>query len=143
IELGCGTGYVSGWMWRRGARVTAIDISSGQLATARRLAAEHGAEITFIEGNAEQTGLEDASFDFAISEYGASIWCPPDRWLGEAWRLLRPGGRLVFLGNHPISLIARPLMALLPTGRCTGPIATCGGRIGPRSPTSRPACAST
>ena len=109
IELGCGTGYVSGWMDRRGARVTAIDISTAQLATARQLADEHGADITFIEGNAEDTGLPEASFDFAISEYGASIWCPPEAWLREAWRLLRQGGRLVFLGNHPLSLICSPL----------------------------------
>lgn len=109
VELGCGTGYVSGWMARRGARVTAIDVSRAQLATARRLAAEHGADITFIEGNAEATGLPDAAFDFAISEYGAAIWCPPELWLREAWRLLRPGGNLVFLGNHPISLVCSPL----------------------------------
>ena len=109
IELGCGTGYVSGWMARRGARVTGIDVSAKQLATARRLADQHGSEITFIEGNAEATGLPDASFDFAISEYGAAIWCAPDVWLGEAHRLLRPGGRLVFLGNHPISMVAAPL----------------------------------
>ena len=109
IELGCGTGYVSGWMARRGACVTAIDISAEQLATARGLATEHGVDITFIEGNAEETGLPDAAFDFAISEYGASIWCPPDKWLREAWRLLRPGGQLVFLGNHPLSLICSPL----------------------------------
>lgn len=109
IELGCGTGYVAAWMHQRGARVTAIDISEAQLATARMLADERGATINFIEGNAETTGLPDASFDFAISEYGASIWCQPDTWLREAWRLLRPGGRLVFLGNHPLSLICSPL----------------------------------
>jgi ubiquinone/menaquinone biosynthesis C-methylase UbiE len=109
IELGCGTGYVSGWMSRRGAKVTAIDISTEQLVTARQIAAEHGAAINFIEGNAEETGLPDASFDFAISEYGASIWCPAEKWLPEAWRILRPGGRLVFLGNHPLSLICSPL----------------------------------
>lgn len=109
IELGCGTAYVSGWMARRGASVTAIDISAEQLATARRLAAAHHADITFIEGNAEATGLSDGAFDFAISEYGASIWCKPDLWLAEAWRLLKPGGRLVFLGNHPLSLICSPL----------------------------------
>ncbi|WP_375690164.1 class I SAM-dependent methyltransferase [Pseudooceanicola sp. LIPI14-2-Ac024] len=108
IELGCGTGYVAAWMARRGARVTAIDVSPRQLATARRLAAAHGAEITFIEGNAEVTGLPDGAFDFAISEYGAAIWCPPGDWLREAWRLLRPGGRLVFLGNHPFVLITTP-----------------------------------
>ena len=109
IELGCGTGYVSYWMARRGARVTAIDISPEQLATALALKSEHDADITFIEGNAEATGLPDAAFDFAISEYGASIWCPPEAWLSEAWRLLRPGGQLVFLGNHPLSLVCSPL----------------------------------
>ena len=109
VELGCGTGYVAGWMARRGAQVTAIDISAEQLATARRLAAAHGADIRFIEGNAESTGLPDGAFDFAISEYGASIWCRPETWLVEAHRLLRPGGTLVFLGNHPLSLVCSPL----------------------------------
>ncbi len=109
IELGCGTGYVSYWMHRRGAHVTGVDISAEQLSTARGLAAAHGADIRLIEGNAEATGLPDAVFDFAISEYGASIWCPADKWLPEAWRLLRPGGRLVFLGNHPLSLLCSPL----------------------------------
>lgn len=109
IELGCGTGYVSGWMTRRGAQVTAIDISDRQLQTARRLAAEHGADITFLEGNAEDTGLADKSFDFAVSEYGAAIWCDPELWLREAHRLLRPGGRLSFLGNHPLAMVATPL----------------------------------
>ena len=108
IELGCGTGYVAGWMARRGARVTAIDVSPAQLETARELAQVHGADVTFIEGNAEETGLPDGSFDFAISEYGAAIWCPPEIWLREAWRLLRPAGQLVFLGNHPLSLICSP-----------------------------------
>ncbi len=108
IELGCGTGYISGWMTRRGARVTAIDVSAEQLKTARRLANEQGADIRFIQGDAEKTGLPDASFDFAISEYGAAIWCVPSLWLREAWRLLRPGGALVFLGNHPLSLICAP-----------------------------------
>lgn len=108
VELGCGTAYVSGWMVRRGARVTAIDVSGAQLATARRLASQHAADITFLEANAEATGLPDDAFDFAISEYGAAIWCPPEKWLREAWRLLRPGGRLVFLGNHPIALLCAP-----------------------------------
>ncbi len=105
LELGCGTGYVSGWMARRGARVTGIDISTAQLATARRLAALHGADIEFREGNAEAVGFAPNTFDFAISEYGAAIWCDPDIWLREAWQVLRPGGRLVFLGNHPLTIV--------------------------------------
>lgn len=108
VELGCGTGYVSGWMARRGAQCTGIDISAGQLATARDLAARHGVALTLIEGNVEATGLSDAAFDFAISEYGAAIWCDPHVWLREAHRLLRPGGRLVFLGHHPLVYLCTP-----------------------------------
>ena len=36
IELGCGTGYVSAWLARRGARPAGLDNSAAQLATARR-----------------------------------------------------------------------------------------------------------
>ena len=50
----------------------------------------------------------DASFDFAISEYGASIWCDPHRWIPEAARLLRPGGGLVFLVNAPLHMLCLP-----------------------------------
>lgn len=108
IELGCGTGYVSAWMARRGATVTAIDNSERQLATARRLSAEHGLDITWLHGDAEKVPCPDGSFDFAISEYGAAIWCDPDRWIPEARRLLRIGGRLVFLGNHPLAMVCTP-----------------------------------
>lgn len=106
IELGCGTAYVSRWMNRRGASVVGIDNSEGQLATARRLAAEHSVELELLHGNAETVPYPDASFDFAISEYGAAIWADPYRWIPEAWRLLRSGGELVFLGNHPMATVA-------------------------------------
>lgn len=101
VELGCGTGYVSGWMARRGAHVTGIDVSEEQLATARRLAQQHGVAVELVHGNAENTPFEEGSFDFAISEYGAAIWCDPYVWIPEAHRLLKSGGRLRFLGNHP------------------------------------------
>ncbi len=108
VELGCGTGYVSGWMARLGAEVTGIDMSEEQLTTARRLAAEHGAQLTLVHGNAESTPFEDESFDFAISEYGAAIWCDPYVWIPEAHRLLKPGGLLRFLGNHPLVPVFSP-----------------------------------
>ncbi len=108
IELGCGTGYVSAWMYRRGARVVGIDNSAAQLATAARLAAAHQVPLQLIHGNAEQVPLPDASFDFAISEYGAAIWCDPALWIPEAHRLLRPGGRLTFLGCHPLVALTTP-----------------------------------
>jgi ubiquinone/menaquinone biosynthesis C-methylase UbiE len=97
IELGCGTAYVSAWLKRRGARVVGIDVSEAQLATARRLQLQHGLDFPLVHGNAEAVPYPDGSFDFAISEYGACLWADPERWIPEAARLLRPGGRLVFL----------------------------------------------
>jgi SAM-dependent methyltransferase len=99
IELGCGTAYVSSWLAKRGARVVGIDNSEQQLATARRLQHEHGRNFPLIHGNAESVPYPDASFDFAVSEYGACLWADPYRWVPEAARLLRPGGRLHFLTN--------------------------------------------
>lgn len=99
IELGCGTGYGSAWMARRGAAVTAIDPSTAQLATARRLAGLHGLAIDFVEAVAEQVPCPDNSFDFALSEYGAAIWADPYVWIPEAHRLLRPGGTLAMYGT--------------------------------------------
>jgi len=108
IELGCGTAYVSAWLARRGARPVGIDNSEAQLATARRLQGEHGIDFPLIHGNAEQVPFPDASFDIAISEYGASIWCDPYRWIPEAGRLLRPGGELVFLVNSVLAMLCSP-----------------------------------
>lgn len=117
IELGCGTGYVSAWMHRRGAEVYAIDNSAEQLATARRLAAAYGIDdIEWVHGNAEYLDQPAESFDFAISEYGAAIWCDPEVWIPEAHRVLRPGGRLVMFGNHPLGMVCSPVNGAAPAG---------------------------
>jgi SAM-dependent methyltransferase len=108
IELGCGTGYVSAWLARRGARPVGIDNSEEQIATARRLQAEHDIDFPILHGNAETVPYPDGSFDLAISEYGASIWADPYRWVPEAARLLRPDGRLIFLVNGLILALAMP-----------------------------------
>jgi SAM-dependent methyltransferase len=109
IELGCGTAYVSAWLARRGANVViGIDNSIEQLRTARELQKEHNLSFPLIHGNAEEVPLPDSSFDLAISEYGAAIWCDPYRWIPEASRLLRRGGRLIFLGNGVILMLCLP-----------------------------------
>jgi SAM-dependent methyltransferase len=105
VELGCGTAYFSSWLARRGARPVGIDVTPAQLDTARRLQRETGIEFPLIEANAEEVPLPDASFDLALSEYGASIWCDPHLWIPEAYRLLRPGGRLVFLVNSVLVIL--------------------------------------
>jgi SAM-dependent methyltransferase len=107
IELGCGTAYVSAWMARRGARCVGIDNSARQLETARRLADEHGLDLQLIHGNAETLPYPDGSFDFAVSEYGAAIWADPYKWIPEAWRVLKPGAGLSFLGHHPLVMMTQ------------------------------------
>jgi SAM-dependent methyltransferase len=106
VELGCGTAYFGAWLKRRGARrVVGVDVTPAQLETARRMDAEFGLGLELVEANAEETGLPAASFDLALSEYGASIWCDPYKWIPEAARLLRPGGELVFLRNSTLQIL--------------------------------------
>ena len=77
VELGCGTAYFSAWLARRGARPVGVDITPAQLETARQMQARDGLEFPLLEADAENVPLPDASFDLALSEYGASIWCDP------------------------------------------------------------------
>ncbi|MBA2775658.1 MAG: class I SAM-dependent methyltransferase [Chloroflexia bacterium] len=105
IELGCGTAYFSAWLAKLGAHPVGIDNSPNQLETARRMQAKFEVEFPLHLGNAEELPFPDASFDLAISEYGASIWCDPNKWIPEAARVLRPGGQLVFLVNGLIKML--------------------------------------
>jgi len=109
VELGCGTAYVSARLMRQGARPVGVDPTPAQLATAREMQLEFGLEFPLVEAIAEAVPLPDASFDLAVSEYGASIWADPERWIPEAARLLRPGGRLVFLRNSTVSTLCMAL----------------------------------
>jgi SAM-dependent methyltransferase len=108
VELGCGTAYVSAWLARRGARPVGVDLSTEQLETARRMQEKHGLEFPLVHASAEAVPLPDTSFDLAVSEYGASIWCDPDLWIAEAARLLRPGGELVYLVNGTFLMLTSP-----------------------------------
>jgi SAM-dependent methyltransferase len=109
VELGCGTAYFSAWLARRGARPVGVDPTPAQLETARRMQRETGLEFPLVEAAAEDVPLPDASFDLAVSEYGASIWADPYRWIPEAARLLRPDGRLVFLRNSTLVTLCQSL----------------------------------
>ncbi len=108
IELGCGTAYFSAWLARRGARPVAVDLTPAQLDSARRCQQHYGVHFPLIEADAASVPLPDASFDLVVSEYGASVWCDPERWVREAARLLRPGGRLVFLTNSVLATLCVP-----------------------------------
>ena len=114
VELGCGTAYISAWLAKRGARPVGVDPTPAQLETARRLMRETGIEFPLVQAPGESVPLRDASFDLAISEYGACLWADPYEWVPEAARLLRPGGRLVFLTNSNVMMLTIP-----PVGKAT------------------------
>lgn len=108
LEIACGTAYVSAWLSRAGARAVAVDLSGEQLASARRLQRSVGPSFPLLQADAERVPLSDNRFDLVVSEHGAAAWCDPESWLPEAARVLRPGGRLVFLTNSLLSALCVP-----------------------------------
>jgi SAM-dependent methyltransferase len=109
VELGCGTAYFGAWLRKRdAARVVGVDPTPAQLETARRCNEKFGLGLELVEAFGEDVPLPDDSFDVAVSEYGASIWADPYRWIPEAARLLRPGGELVFLCNSTLVILCSP-----------------------------------
>ena len=117
IELGCGTGAIAAWLARTGIRPVAVDFARAQLHTAEAFQHEFGVSFQLLEANAEQIPYDNESFDLVISEYGASLWCDPRRWLPEASRLLRPEGALVFFTNGAFMLTCTPVDGSRPGDR--------------------------
>jgi SAM-dependent methyltransferase len=119
LDYGCGPGYLTEYLFERGAaEVTGIDVSEGEIEQAVENAARLGvAERThFFAADAHATGLPDDSFDLIVGE---SILHHLDLRvaLEEIRRIMRPGGRAVFLEplwHNPILRLGR---ALTPSAR--------------------------
>ncbi|HWJ62465.1 MAG TPA: class I SAM-dependent methyltransferase [Acidimicrobiales bacterium] len=107
-ELGAGTAYLSAWLARAGAHPVALDLSGAQLDSARRCQERTGIRFPLVEADGDVLPLATGAFDLVVSEYGAGPWCDPRRWLPEAARVLRPGGRLVFLTNSVLAGLCVP-----------------------------------
>ncbi len=101
LDIGCGPGFFACSLARRGARVTALDISSGMLEKTRRRAGAEGVEVETVLADSEQLPFADATFDLACSRNVLWNLAHPREALAEWLRVLVPGGRLViFDGNH-------------------------------------------
>src|SRR4051812_37225090 len=107
LELGCGAARWPLALARQGARPVGLDLSSRQLAHARRIQREAGVSFPLIEASAEVVPLRDASFDLVFCDWGALTFCDPYRTIPEAARLLRPGGLLAFATATPIALVCQ------------------------------------
>ncbi len=108
LELASGTAYFGSWLARLGARVVATDLASEQLTSAKRCMQAYGPWFPLVQADSQRLPLADDSFDLVVSENGVAAWCDPTRWIPEAARVLRPGGRLVFLTNSTLSALCVP-----------------------------------
>jgi SAM-dependent methyltransferase len=90
LDLGCGRGHWAGKAARAGAEVVAYDVKREGV----ERAALRYPRVTFVHGSAEETGLEDESFDVVLLLSVLEHTAEPERVLAEIARVLRPGGRL-------------------------------------------------
>jgi ubiquinone/menaquinone biosynthesis C-methylase UbiE len=92
LDVASGPGYVAAAAAQRGANVVGIDFAAAMVAEARR----RYPAISFHEGDAEELAFPDAGFDAVTMNFGLLHLGRPERALGEAHRVLRPGGKFGF-----------------------------------------------
>ena len=97
LDVGCGTGFLSLELARRGHRVTGVDFAPSMLTLAERKAAECGLAVNFEPADAEQLPYAPASFGLVISRHVLWTLPHPEAAIDEWLRVLRPGGRLVIV----------------------------------------------
>lgn len=94
LDLGTGTGSLALGLAARGLEVTGLDIAPELLEVARRAASARQLSARFVEGRAEATGQNDASFDL-VSAGQCWWWFDADQAIRESGRVLVPNGRLL------------------------------------------------
>ena len=101
-DLGCGEGYLTVETARWANHVIAVDRSPGVLARAKALAARKKcSNITWKKGELERLPIDNATIDVALLSQALHHAADPATAIGEAARILKPGGRLVILDLRP------------------------------------------
>src|SRR3954454_1916871 len=112
LDVATGTGNAALRAAARGARVTGLDLTPELLEVARGRAAEAGAEITWVEGDAGQLPFPDAAFDRVVSVFGAIFAPDHERTAAELLRVVRPGGTVAVAAWTPEGLNGQMYVAL-------------------------------
>jgi ubiquinone/menaquinone biosynthesis C-methylase UbiE/DNA-binding MarR family transcriptional regulator len=97
-DLGAGEGTFSQLLALRAKRVIAIDNSGKMVEFGRKLARTHGvANLEFRLGDLEAVPLDDHAVDLAFFSQSLHHALHPEKAVGEAFRIVKPGGRIVIL----------------------------------------------
>jgi len=105
VHLQCHIGTDTLSLHRLGARMTGVDLSGASIDHARQLAADAGADITYVQSDVYSApeALEHRTYDLVYTGIGAICWLPSiERWARTVTELLRPGGRLFIRDMHPV-----------------------------------------
>lgn len=97
LDLACGQGYFSGKLAEVGAKVTGADISSELITKAKT----HFRDIEFKVAPANALPFSDASFETVVCVLAMQNIAGLDQAFAECKRVLKKGGRLVMVLNHP------------------------------------------
>ncbi len=96
LDVATGAGHTALAFAPRVARVVATDIAAPMLEQGRRLAAGRGlSNVTFEQADAEDLPYASGAFDLVTCRIAPHHFAAPERFLAEARRVLRPGGRLL------------------------------------------------
>lgn len=101
LDIGCGEGHNTRLLAKRGAIMTAVDISETFIGQAQRAEADSSLEIQYQLASAHQLPFADQTFDFATSFMCLMDMPEPERAIREAFRVIKPGGFLQFSITHP------------------------------------------
>ena len=110
VHLQCNAGQDTLCLARRGATATGVDFADEAVTFARELSTGSGIPATFVQAEV-QSWMEqtDQRFDVAFTSYGTTGWLRDiARWGRGVHRILRPGGRLVYVEFHPVSWSVAP-----------------------------------
>ncbi len=101
LEVGCAGGLLCHRLKERlpGAELTGVDLDTGHIDFARRKARELKLQCSFAEGDATRLPFEDGLFDVCYS-HTVINFCDPEKFVGEQYRVLKPGGRIVIMNVY-------------------------------------------
>ncbi len=97
-DLGAGEGAFSLLLAQRAKQVIAVDTSARMVEVGRQQAKRQGVKnVDYRLGDMEEVPIDDASVDLVFFSQSLHHALHPERAVAEAWRILKPGGRIAIL----------------------------------------------